>query len=59
MYDTGLGVEHVNRFLSGLSIPVPNPSALKKREREVIPHIQTVAEESCQQALLSEIEKSV
>ena len=48
MYDTGLGVEHVNRFLSGLSIPVPNPSALKKREREVIPHIQTVAEESCQ-----------
>ena len=64
MYDSGLGVEHVNRFLSGLIIPVPNPNLMKNNcEREDIPHIQShiqsIAEDSSQQALLSKIEKSV
>ena len=59
MYDTGMGPDHVNRFLGDLNIPGIQPSALKKREKEVLPFIQSAARSSCEKALEEEIQLSL
>lgn len=58
MLHAGMGVTHVNTFLATLEIKGLQPRVLKEREREITGHLQQCAKESCNSALLSEIELS-
>ena len=58
MVHSGLGETHVNNFLTSMNLPPISHKTLKKREREVGPIIEKVAEESCEKALAEEVATS-
>ena len=45
--DAGLGEKQVNSLLSALNIPLIRPATIKRRERELVPHLGKMAEENC------------
>jgi hypothetical protein len=55
MIDAGLGEKHVNGLLSALNIPTVTPRTIKCRERELVPHLSEMAEETCRKSLEEEI----
>lgn len=56
MYHSGIGPTHVESFFSTLGVPSVGEKTLKRREREVFPHISKVAQLSCDSALQEEIQ---
>ena len=54
MYDAGMGETNVNTFLSALNVPVVADKCLKRYEREVVPEIEKLAEQSCRDAITME-----
>ena len=50
-----MGPEHLNKFMANINIPGINTSAMKKRQDEVFPHIQNLAQNTFAQALDEEI----
>lgn len=59
MVNSGMGVSHVNSFLTGLNLPGIHHKSMKAREREVGRAVKTVARESCNKALQEGIERSM
>lgn len=55
MIDVGLGEKHVNSLLSALNIPTISPRSIKCRERELVPHLSEMAEETCRKSLEEEV----
>ena len=45
--DAGIGEKQVNSLLSALNIPLIPPATIKRRERELVPHLGKMAEENC------------
>ena len=39
MIDAGIGEKQVNSLLSALNIPLIPPATIKRRERELVPHL--------------------
>lgn len=58
MIDAGLGEMHVNILLSAMNIPTIPPKSIKCREREIVPHLADMAEETCRQNLEEEVRLS-
>lgn len=54
MLHAGLSGTAVERFLSTLEVPPPNHKILKRREREIGPAIERVADETCEKAMALE-----
>ena len=54
MKDAGLGEKQVNALLSALNIPLIPPKTIKRRERELVPHLGKMAEETCRKSLEEE-----
>nr|XP_034318620.1 uncharacterized protein LOC117686879 [Crassostrea gigas] len=58
MIDAGLGEMHVNSLLSAMNIPTIPPKSIKCREREIVPHLADMAEETCRKNLEEEVRLS-
>jgi hypothetical protein len=57
MINGGFGETHLNAFLAVLNIPGISKQGLKEREREVGSTLQKMAEESCENCLMEEVEQ--
>lgn len=55
MLDVGIGPTHVNSLLTSMNIPAVHENTLKRREREVGEHLETVAKWSCDEARKQEV----
>lgn len=53
--DACLGETHVNSLLSAMNIPTIPPKSIKCREREIVPHLADIAEETCRKSLEEEV----
>ncbi|KAK3090923.1 hypothetical protein FSP39_015740 [Pinctada imbricata] len=58
MVNGGFGESHVNSLLAALNIPGICRKSLKDREREIATELVNMAQESCNQSLKDEVEKS-
>ena len=56
MMHAGMGHDHVESFLTTVGVPVMVNRSMKKREREASAAAEHVANKSCDQALIEEIE---
>ncbi|XP_062575241.1 uncharacterized protein LOC134237162 [Saccostrea cucullata] len=54
----GIGESVVSKIFSTLNIPILTPRNLKKRERETVPALETLARNSCDEALQLEVHQS-
>ncbi|XP_062576921.1 uncharacterized protein LOC134267321 isoform X2 [Saccostrea cucullata] len=59
MLHSGSGHTQVTNFMSSIEIEGMHHRTMKARECEVEPHIQSVAQQSCSEALLEEIQGNV
>lgn len=55
MLHSGIAFNQMSNFMSTLEIQGLHHKSMKKRECEVSRHIQSVAEDSCSQALEAEV----
>lgn len=53
--DACLGETHVNSLLSAMNIPTIPPKSIKCREREIVPYLADIAEETCRKSLEEEV----
>jgi len=58
MIHAGIGVTHVNAFLTSVNIPPIDAKNMKRKEREIGPAIESLAKKSCTDALWEEREIS-
>lgn len=56
MMHSGIAHTQMTAFMASLEIDGLHHTTMKKREKEVEPHIQSVAKESCRKALATEIQ---
>ena len=54
MYHAGIGQTQVESFLGTIGVPSMHHKSMKRREREVLPHIAGVAQASCDMAIEEE-----
>ena len=59
MWDTGIGSDHVNRFLGDINLPGIHHKSLRRREKEVLHHLEDCSRKSCKKAMEEEIRLSV
>jgi len=50
------GVRHIESFMSVMKSPGLHSSSMKERENEVAHHIDSMAKETCTEALLGEVQ---
>ena len=55
MVHSGMGASHVVNFLSTCNIPPPDPSTLRKKEKEMATSLVNAASESCKNATAEEM----
>ena len=54
MIHAGIGVTHVNAFLSTIDVPPVSSKMMKRRSEEAGPKIELVAQSSCEEARVEE-----
>ena len=58
MVHSGMGPSHVINFLSACNIPPPDPSTLRKKEKEITDSVLHEATQSCKKASEEELNSS-
>ncbi|XP_065194251.1 uncharacterized protein LOC135825567 [Sycon ciliatum] len=58
MDHAGIGVTHVNNFLTTLNIPPVNEKVLRRQERAIGTVVERVAKESCDEACAEEVKRT-
>ena len=56
MYQSGSGHTQITNLMSAIDVEGLHQKTMKKREKEVQPHIADVADQSCNEALKEEID---
>ena len=51
--DAGIGEKQVNSLLSALNIPLISPATIKRRQRELVPHLGKMTEENCRKSFIT------
>jgi len=56
MSSSGIGQRQIETFMAVLGVPALHSSSMKASENEMASHMQSVAEETCTEALMEEVQ---